>query len=355
LSADNGHLVVDSYDAGVQLEAEEERDNTVELAPVEGVESWYDSGVRLEPSTALDNETASSAKLDLNDMVIIDRIGEGTQSEVLLCTFPGDKKVAAKLGLKKGAIRREDAVLSVMSGVPGFPKVLLHEPEGPLAPGGILVMPLLGQSLNDLEGPVLGKDVLPLGRGMVKLLRQLHFAGFVHNDVKPANILRSDGSARWHLIDFGSCTLTSGPAPEGDALFCLPGPIGTARFASLAVDKRKTETPRPVSDIESLVYTLLACMGSLPWQTEQERVILVLKRDLLEDSAVAAEFFEGLPCPKTGAALQKLWDEVKRCTSDSTASVDYEACLDALGGGSESDAFADTGLLAALPCGRKGL
>ena len=49
--------------------------------------------------------------------------------------LPGGAPVAVKLGLKRGAISREAAVLSALSGRVGFPLLLHHEPEGSATPG----------------------------------------------------------------------------------------------------------------------------------------------------------------------------------------------------------------------------
>ena len=158
-------------------------------------------------------------EVSIESLILHERVGEGTQSEVLLAELPGSRElVAVKLGLKHGAVAREAPVLKAMAGTPGFPKLLHHEADGPLAPGGYLVMELLGPSLDDLrkgeslsESPCLsGPTFLRVGRGVIGLLRELHLAGFVHNDVKPANVLLGKGAEveprRLHLIDFGSCT-----------------------------------------------------------------------------------------------------------------------------------------------------
>ena len=330
------------------------------------VESWYDRGTRLEtPAAGFILEG-----LDIDDLIVSERIGMGTQSEVLLGELPGSVgQVAVKIGLKRNAISREAAVLAAMSGVVGFPQMLYHDPGPDASAGGFLLVELLGPSLEDLrqskreqaeqterggaQGPdeserprhavqLSGSTLLRIGRSVLRRLEQLHLAGFVHNDVKPANILLGKGSplepTRLHLIDFGSCTQDDAPTN---------GPIGTPSFASYAAE----DCQRPMSpadDVESLAYVLaFLAAGGLPWQGRPIEDVAPLKREWLTSSSAAAEVFDSVPCPTASAALHALWAEVKGYHGDGDmcvldARVDYEACLVALGGGAAAeDADAD--------------
>jgi hypothetical protein len=173
------------------------------------VNSWYDSGVRLDTRTALaqpdsaepphaDN-TGDAAAATASDGLVVDEltikgvIGRGTQSEVRLGELPSNAMaVAIKVALKPQVIAREAAVLSIMSGVPGFPRLIHHEPDSADTPGGANVLELLGPSLtaqtwNEIEGrrmPLPGQVLVHVGRQLLHLLRRLHLAGFVHNDVR---------------------------------------------------------------------------------------------------------------------------------------------------------------------------
>ena len=341
------------YDTGVRLSSP--------------VTSWYDSGVRLEtPSPSRADPLRSGINID--DLMIEKVIGKGTQSEVLLGVLPGIGQVAVKVGIKKNAIAREAPVLSAMSGFPCFPTVHHHEPHGELAAGGFLIVDVLGLSLEDLwqsasrSKCVDGQTFLRLGRGILRPLRQLHLEGFVHNDLKPANLLLGPGSnaqpTRLHLIDFGSCTQTEGHVrANGEVLPPSRGAIGTLSFASLAADGPRERPMCPADDIEGLVFTLAyLARGSLPWQGKPD-LAATWKPGLLETIDAATELTADIQCATTAAALEALLAELRRCHADGSNLLSYDACLAALGGETwseaeaEADALSELSLMAALGSG----
>lgn len=319
------------------------------------VVSWFDAGIRLQPAAPRSPTPLPS----IDELTIGRRIGQGTQCEVRLGELPGHADpVAVKVGLKSGAIAiaREAEVLSALSGVPGFPTLLHHEVAGPDTPGGALVMNLLGPDLDDLlHGPkqsdgrgapkvVAASTLLRVGATLLRLLRSLHRAGFVHNDVKPSNILLDAGAttleprSRLYLVDFGSCTRAPGcigAVGERGAVggYSQPhGPLGSILFASVAADECDAHScaTRPADDIESLVYTLTyLAAGSLPWHGQPAALTTSIKRGLLTSrGSTVAALTDSVDCPTCTQALQALYAEVRRChQSCSGAEIDYEACL----------------------------
>jgi len=276
-------------------------------------------------------------------MIIRERLGAGAHGEVLLGEVTGGSEVAIKLGLRRGAIAREAAVLHVMAGAQGFPRVLHYQPDGQGAQGGVLVMELLGPSLEELceQSTLSALEAVKVGRTCLCRLQLLHLAGFVHNDVKPANFLlgtrsaEADIASQIHLIDFGLSTLVAG----ADSVEKVDTLIGTPSFASLAAHHHRRPM-RPVDDVESLVYMLAyLAAGSLPWQGLAESTVAAMKRAMLVEGC---EMLTDT-CAATGDvhaftlvnALHALWAEVMRCRGEApdesrVANINYDACLAAL-------------------------
>ena len=158
----------------------------------------------------------------------------------------------------------------------------------------ILIMELLGKSLEDIFENVLEKKkmslrcVCNLGVQMIEILEFIHNKNVIHRDIKPDNFLMSNGSNKYlYLLDFGlakkyreSNKSKHFPLVQGKKL------TGTARYASVNALNGVTQSRR--DDLESVAYVLLYFLkGKLPWQgimikNKEERYnrIMEIKRDI---------------------------------------------------------------------------
>ena len=125
-------------------------------------------------------------------------------------------------------------------------------------------MPLLSHNLAEelLREPKSEAEIFELGVGILRILRKLHEAGYVHADLKPANVM-FDFDGRLSLVDFGlshKVLLKGGVEQSGDVEFFKGDPF----FCSLACARSMRATRR--DDVESLLYVLAAAVGiELPW------------------------------------------------------------------------------------------
>lgn len=255
----------------------------------------------------------------------------------------------------------EAAVLRATSGKRGFP-MLYHSARQTVfgQPSDVLVMGLLGEPVETALKGDRKKRVLKIGRDIIECLRSLHAAGFIHNDIKPMNILfgrpGSDREADAHLLDFGmaTCSVSASLCAADDVLevdnFELAAGGATPLYASLAQLEKRTTSP--VDDIESLWYCLAYLeQGALPWQWEPKYRVTNIKKKLFEEEcAISLDGPDGCDaqlrseeacstahCRATyddwdnSAELHELWGCILDAQGGSP--VDYDVCISALGGG----------------------
>ena len=133
----------------------------------------------------------------------------------------------------------------------------------------IIIMDLLGDSLEALmqksEKKRLSlKTILLLAMQMIKILKDVHDAGYIHRDLKPDNfVIDIKTNNIVYCIDFGLAKKYINEKEhvelKKNGHFC-----GTARYASLAAHKGYTQSRK--DDLESLGYLLIYLYkGKLKW------------------------------------------------------------------------------------------
>ncbi|HEU4640818.1 MAG TPA: protein kinase [Gemmatimonadaceae bacterium] len=191
----------------------------------------------------------------------------------------------------------------------------------PYAPGGSL------RERLDREGRLPVKDAVRIARQVGSGLDFAHRSGWVHRDVKPANILFADDHAV--LSDFGiahACAATDGESLTGAGIV-----VGTPEYMSpeQASGERDLESRSDIYSLACVVYEMLA--GAPPFTgdgaratmakhvTEPPRPIRVLRPDVppameraleralaknpAERFATVADFIAALEAGDTGGAV----------------------------------------------------
>ena len=215
----------------------------------------------------------------LADRYVIEReLGHGGMATVYLAE---DHKYGRKVALKLlrpdvanslGAERflREVRLAARLTHPHIVPLIDSGEAEGrlfyvtPYAPGGSLADRLRR------EGQLPVKDALRIAREVGSGLDYVHRSGYVHRDVKPANILFSDGHAV--LADFG---VAHACRPSDSAAITDAGiVIGTPEYMSpeQASGERDLESQSDIYSLACVVYEMLA--GTPPFSGHSARVTM---------------------------------------------------------------------------------
>ena len=209
-----------------------------------------------------------------NKYIPLSRIGKGGFGEIWKCEDTTTHKVyamkiASNYEQGYNQLLNEIEIYKLLKGYSCFPTIHWSANREEDA---ILVMDLLGQSLEDLfiqqKNKFSLKTTLLLAEKMLTLVECLHRNGLVHRDLKPANFMVDMNGKSLHLIDFGLAKKYINPSDNKHIPFKEHShQAGTIKFWSMNNHDGVEHSRR--DDLESIAYMLIYFMkGSLPWEGE---------------------------------------------------------------------------------------
>ena len=214
-------------------------------------------------------------ELFFNKYKLIKKIGKGSYGIIYLCKdIASNEFFAAKLQNKNSYTNSLQNEYQIMKDI-NIDKIPNAKFYGENNLYNILIMQLLGKSLEDIFEKILHKQKMPIHSvcniaiQIIDILEQIHNKNYIHRDIKPSNFLFGNNSFNnniIYLIDFGlakkyreSNNAEHYEIKEENKL------IGTARFASINAMEGLSQSRR--DDLESLGYMLIYFLkGKLPWQ-----------------------------------------------------------------------------------------
>ncbi|CAI5452210.1 unnamed protein product [Caenorhabditis angaria] len=173
--------------------------------------------------------------------------------------------------------RTEEVAIKVLVKMQGKPHVPLVFASGHTDKINFFVMQLLSINLGELRrsSPVRKLSKSTTGRILIQAiaaLRDLHDVGYIHRDVKAANMCFGITPKNRHvlmLVDFGLIRRYKCENGEWREQRSHAGFRGTHRYVSVRVHSRMEQTPS--DDIVSLLYTGYELMiGDLPWKNMEK-------------------------------------------------------------------------------------
>lgn len=204
-------------------------------------------------------------------------IGHGGYGEIYYAVdVRSAEEVAIKVEPKKRkgrTVKRmilEQKVLLRLQGRPHIPKMIASGHDNKI---NFIVMQLLSVNIGDLKkaSPVKRLGRSTVGRIMqqaIAALRDVHLGGYIHRDVKPANMCFGITPTTRHIlviVDFGLVRRYKNMDGTTRPLRPRAGFRGTVRYVSIRVHERIDQGP--ADDLVSLVYSGLELLvGELPWK-----------------------------------------------------------------------------------------
>ncbi|HEY6909414.1 MAG TPA: protein kinase [Myxococcales bacterium] len=198
------------------------------------------------------------------------RLGSGGFAVVLLATSASGSRVALKVANPGDAVaaaqlaREERALRAIGPGAaPAIYDAGMLQDKRPWIAMELVEGKSLAQRFEELGGPMKPSEVACIAPLLVDAVAAVHGAGFVHLDLKPANVFLA---GRVRLIDFGLARQV------GERLERKQGFAGTAEYASPEQCEERSDLD-PRADLYALGAVLFhMCTGRPPFTGEAQAV-----------------------------------------------------------------------------------
>ena len=230
----------------------------------------------------------------LKNDIIFDKknlLGEGHFGEVYSLLIKDNNSFLA-LKTEKNAqksIFNEASILRQLKGIEGVPKIFGFINN---SNNNIIFENLFGPSLDKLHffcnNKFTEKTILNIGIQIIKILRDLHCAGFIHRDIKPQNICYGKFNKNYHkflktlnIIDFGLSIKYNNYSFRNNMANKTSHFVGSLFFASTSALSGFEQKPK--DDLESLFYVLIYLKkGDLPWINCKTKDLKQFCQDILK-------------------------------------------------------------------------
>jgi eukaryotic-like serine/threonine-protein kinase len=216
----------------------------------------------LEPSSPPPPD-ASRVRFVWGSLLVLEKIGEGTYSEVYRAYDP-NLKLEVALKLRRGKVSPDDPKVERfldearrLAMVRHEHIVTVHGADFHDGRVGLWTDLVRGETLEEIvkeRGPLSAKEAACIGIDLCCALCMLHAEGLLHRDIKPSNVMREHHGGKIVLMDFGSAVEFTGTPSLRQRLNGTP--LTTAPEVLL-----DGEPPGPAADIYGLgvlLYWLLS-------------------------------------------------------------------------------------------------